>query len=996
MTTPAFDINDDRLTAYALGELDGAGRAEVEGLLAASPELQTEFAELQSLATMLRSELAMESKPSLTTEQHQALLAAASPTLQPTSALPAAAARRRRIRRWAMIGAEVAVGAAVMVGILGYSFGPASSVNQESGVARNGKAKDFLESIRSEADSLRSELAQEVESRKGFSDFSQDGDFNQNGDLIHDGYSTLSMRGTRTSKAVDDAPVVDAFNLDVAELHLPFTPDLKVNVGAMNVAGLNIISKDLGSASGGPTATDRGRPNAEKPKSDPSMPGPKFLQESEGREKRRLIVNNDPQKTSESKPVTFESRNSSTVLKGDPGPVPRDALGDLSREDSGKRADGRSDGESKGNAGESNLALNENDSLLDRQKQRVRVQTEKLRNEVSKSVEELRQAGDPKVELGRLKQTLASVNSAADVAPEDRRRMEKLLKSEIALYEKDTNSAETYEAPPESAFLTPDLQPLSTFSIDVDSASYSNVRRFLTQGQLPPPDAVRIEEMVNYFSYDYPRPKEGEPFSVTADAAPCPWRREHYLARIALQARTIDKAKRPPTNLVFLLDVSGSMQAANKLPLVKQAMTMLVEELNERDRIAIVTYAGDAGVKLASTSGSEQVRIMQSIEALRAGGSTNGAAGISVAYEEALRHFNGEGENRVILCTDGDFNVGVSSDEQLVQLIQAQAKSKVFLSIFGFGMGNLKDAKLEKLADKGNGHYGYIDDLKEARRVFSDELTGTLYTVAKDVKIQVEFNPQTVGAYRLIGYENRALAARDFNDDTKDAGEIGAGHTVTALYEIVPRGQWPKTQAVDSLKYANATKEPAPAAEPAKSNLPPESADDLFTVKLRYKQPTADTSVKTIDYVVDDIAGKKIVPSADFVWAATVASFGMHLRHSQFAGQWTLEDVYETAKGALDGDVGGATVVPLKRLDPKAAAEAMRKLFAENGPAIEADVPGRRLLVRGTAEQLTQITQLLVVLGENGDTNGRRREFLDLVQAAIRLSPQSVREPKTP
>ena len=488
--------------------------------------------------------------------------------------------------------------------------------------------------------------------------------------------------------------------------------------------------------------------------------------------------------------------------------------------------------------------------------------------------------------------------------------------------ELESVSDETYEAAVENTFLTPVQQPLSTFSIDVDSASYSNIRRILTQGKLPPAGAVRIEEMVNYFSYGYPQPKPGEPFSVTADAAPCPWQREHYLARIALQARTIDKAKRPPTNLVFLLDVSGSMQAANKLPLVKQAMTMLVEELNERDRIAIVTYAGDAGVKLASTPGSDQVRIMQSIEALQAGGSTNGAAGISVAYEEAVRHFNGEGENRVILCTDGDFNVGVSSDEQLVQLIQEQAKSKVFLSIFGFGMGNLKDAKLEKLADKGNGHYGYIDDLKEARRVFNEELMGTLYTVAKDVKIQVEFNPLTVGAYRLIGYENRALAARDFNDDTKDAGEIGAGHTVTALYEIVPRGQWPKTQAVDPLKYGNAAKEAAPVDESVKGNIPAESADDLFTVKLRYKQPTADTSVKTIDYVVDDIAGKKIVPSADFLWAASVASFGMHLRNSRFTGQWTLDDLYETAQGAK-GD----------------------------------------------------------------DANGRRREFLDLIQAAKRLTP---------
>lgn len=484
------------------------------------------------------------------------------------------------------------------------------------------------------------------------------------------------------------------------------------------------------------------------------------------------------------------------------------------------------------------------------------------------------------------------------------------------------NSGEAYQAVVENPFVTPAQQPLSTFSIDVDTASYANIRRFFTQGQMPPVDAVRIEEMINAFTYDYPRPQAGEPFSVIADAAPCLWQRGHYLARIALQARTFDKARRPPTNLVFLLDVSGSMQAANKLPLVKQAMLMLAEELNDRDRIAIVTYAGDAGVKLASTPGHDQTRIMQAIEALQAGGSTNGAAGINLAYEEAVRHFSDEGENRVILCTDGDFNVGVSDDDQLVKLITEQARTKVFLSVFGFGMGNLKDAKLEKLADKGNGHYGYIDDMREARRVFSEELVGTLYTVAKDVKIQLEFNPLTVGAYRLIGYENRALAARDFNDDTKDAGEIGAGHTVTALYEIVPRGLWPKSAEIEPLKY-NATTKPTPAPVAQPENLPAEAADDLFTVKLRYKLPTAEASVKTLDYVVDDIAGKNVASTSDAKWAAAVAAFGMHLRQSSFKGTWSLDDIYEAAQSAKGPDANGRRqefldlIQTAKRLSPK-------------------------------------------------------------------------------
>ncbi len=501
-----------------------------------------------------------------------------------------------------------------------------------------------------------------------------------------------------------------------------------------------------------------------------------------------------------------------------------------------------------------------------------------------------------------------------------------------AWYEKATSGqeqfgTEAYAAIHENPFLTPAEQPLSTFSVDVDTASYANVRRFLNQRQLPPADAVRIEELVNYFKYDDPAPVDGQPFAVKAEAAPCPWQREHYVARISLKAREIAKAQRPPTNLVFLLDVSGSMQAENKLALVKRAMSLLVEELGEKDRVSIVTYAGDAGLKLEPTVGSDQTKIMQAIEALSAGGSTNGAAGIQLAYEQALRHFNKDSANRVILCTDGDFNVGVSSDEALVNLIEQQAKSGVFLSIFGFGMGNLKDSKLEKLADKGNGHYGYIDDLNEARKNFNEELMGTLYTVAKDVKLQIEFNPLTVGAYRLIGYENRVMAAEDFNNDAKDAGEIGAGHTVTALYEIVPRGKWKPVQPVDPLKYT--ATEPAPKAveqkgnvspesaydlftsdlslkaTPIASNVSPESADDLFTVKLRYKQPDAVASVRTVDVVVDDIAGKKVTPSRDLLWSASVASFGMQLRHSQHAGTWTMADVLETARGAKGDDTTG-------------------------------------------------------------------------------------------
>jgi Ca-activated chloride channel family protein len=347
---------------------------------------------------------------------------------------------------------------------------------------------------------------------------------------------------------------------------------------------------------------------------------------------------------------------------------------------------------------------------------------------------------------------------------------------------------------------------------------------------------------------------------------------------------------------VFLLDVSGSMQPENKLPLVKAGMELLVEQLNENDRISIVTYAGNAGLVLEPTSGDDKETILSAIRNLHAGGSTNGEAGIKLAYTQAIRNFTEHGANRVILCTDGDFNVGVSSDDELVAMIQEKAKqSRVYLSIFGFGMGNLKDAKLEQLANKGNGHYGYIDDLREAKKVFSEELMGTLYTIAKDVKIQVEFNPQRVGAYRLIGYENRALANRDFTDDTKDAGEIGAGHTVTALYEVAPLGKVPADDAVE-LKYQRSAGRGRKSE--ARREAPEEFRNELLTVKLRYKLPDADSSVPLEFPLVDD-PGRSLQASHDFNWAAAVAAFGMVLRDSQYKGQASLDLVRELAEGAL-------------------------------------------------------------------------------------------------
>ena len=467
--------------------------------------------------------------------------------------------------------------------------------------------------------------------------------------------------------------------------------------------------------------------------------------------------------------------------------------------------------------------------------------------------------------------------------------------------QQDAQSGERYARFDENRPRTPSEQPLSTFSIDVDTASYANVRRFLISGRLPPPDAVRIEEMVNYFRYDYPQPVGDRPFSVTLEAAACPWHSGRRLVRIGLEGRDIDRGERPAGNLVFLIDVSGSMSAANKLPLVKQALAMLVEELTENDSVAIVTYAGDAGVKLPATSGDQKGTILAAIESLSPGGSTHGSAGINVAYEQAAERFIPGGANRVILATDGDLNVGVTSDEALVDLIKQKAAGGTFLTVLGFGEGNLQDAKMEKIADNGNGIYAYIDGAREARKVLVEQLTGSTITIAKDVKIQVEFNPAQVASYRLIGYENRIMAAADFRNDRKDAGEIGAGHSVTALYEIELVGNGAAGSAgAEPLKYQ--PPQPKPAREAAL--VDGETSRELLTVKLRWKKPEGDAS--TLDEVpLVDRGGAFEQASADLRFAGAVAAFGMVLRNSEYKGEATLPLVAKIAAGALGPDRGG-------------------------------------------------------------------------------------------
>ena len=457
-------------------------------------------------------------------------------------------------------------------------------------------------------------------------------------------------------------------------------------------------------------------------------------------------------------------------------------------------------------------------------------------------------------------------------------------------------SREAYARLQENRAASVAQQPLSTFSIDVDTASYANVRRFLTAGRLPPPEAVRIEELVNYFRYDYPQPAGDAPLAVALEAAECPWHPGRRLVRIGLQGRDLDRRERPAGNLVFLVDVSGSMGDADKLPLVKQALAMLVEELGEHDRVAIVTYAGDAGLRLPGTSGDQKQRILAAIDGLSAGGSTHGSAGIRLAYEQARAHFIRGGVNRVILATDGDLNVGVTDTAALVDLVREQAAGGTFLTVLGVGGGNLQDDKLEGIADHGNGVYAYLDGVREARKVLVEQLTGSTITIAKDVKIQVEFNPAVVESYRLVGYENRVLAARDFRDDRKDAGDVGAGHSVTALYEVSLVDEAGGAAGGEPLRY-----QPEVAPRPA---APAGVGRELLTVKLRWKRPDGDTST-LLEVPLADRGGAFDGASAELRFAAAVAAFGMVLRGSEERGGATLDLAARIAGAALGSDPGG-------------------------------------------------------------------------------------------
>ncbi len=503
---------------------------------------------------------------------------------------------------------------------------------------------------------------------------------------------------------------------------------------------------------------------------------------------------------------------------------------------------------------------------------------------------------DGKPQPGR--DSFRPATTPADKSPEEKIKGESTVREGISNTLDGYIGGDRFPALIENGFVKVEgLSALSTFGVDVDTASYAIVRKYLTMGQLPPANAVRLEELVNYFPYADKAPDGDDPFAVAIEMADCPWEPTHRLVRLGLKAKPIANDKRPVSNLVFLIDVSGSMNEPAKLPLVKASLKLLVNQLGENDRVAMVVYAGTTGIVLDSTPGTKKDKIIEALDRLEAGGSTNGSGGIQQAYEVAAANFVKGGTNRVILCTDGDWNVGTTSTEALIKLIEQKRETGVFLSVFGFGMGNLRDEMMVKLAGKGNGNYAYIDTLREAHKSFVEQMGGTLVTVAKDVKIQIEFNPAAVKAYRLLGYEKRHLEAKDFHDDKKDAGEMGAGHVVTALYELVPAGAVdPAVGKVDGLRYQ---KEPD-----AKSAVKSDKASEAFVLKLRHKKPDSDTSTLR-EIPVSNVSKGYEKSSEDFRFAAAVASFAMLLRDSPYKGNSNYAVIQELAGAAMKHDPSG-------------------------------------------------------------------------------------------
>ena len=843
MTTFSFQPDDPRLTAYALGELGPTERAQVEAMLVDSAEARTALEEVRETIGLLSRKLTLEPALTLTTSQREFVKQSA---IVPAPAVVASPGKTAHWGTIARTATTVAAVAAVAVAV------PWMSRNWQGGSQDQFFNAERIVASTSAPDATRRDEGgtplSTMTSRASADESKPMGFQSDDGAVV-------------TLNSISDGEAVTSFTAEEFAEKAISSESLATNVPTDNVQYFGPADSPSPATSDNPAGGPAGHvelwQDAGESKSGSNTSGERITGSSLDADNSAIDAVHEPmmsklvasaaesKKSNEFKSLSESERAIPSLATANPSSARgQEMIGEAKA--SVPTLLGRSVAEANDGIGFGGFA--------------GRGESEELRR------------FETGVELS--KDSYARFRSLRSAAP----------------------GTEAYEPIVENAFLTPMEQSLSTFSIDVDTASYANMRRFIQQGQIPPAGAVRIEELVNYFRYDYPEPTDGSPFSVNIDVAACPWNSQNKLARVGLKAKTITEDKRPATNLVFLIDVSGSMAAENKLPLVKQALNILVSRMREDDQIAIATYAGEAGLKLNSTSGSERKAIQQAIDSLQSGGSTNGAAGINIAYDAAIQSFIKGGANRVILCTDGDFNVGVSDDNTLVEMIQEKAASGVFLSVFGFGMGNLKDAKLEKLADKGNGNYGYIDGLGEARKVFGEQLSGTLITVAKDVKLQLEFNNSTVGAYRLIGYENRVLAAKDFDDDTKDAGEIGAGHTVTALYEIVPKAVWLTQVGLNPEKFD--------IVERTGENK--EAADGrLFTVKLRHKLPDAETSERSMDYAAMNSDVLLSDSNVDFRFAAAVASFGMQIRDSKFRGHWTMQNVLSMADASLSTDRNG-------------------------------------------------------------------------------------------
>ncbi len=872
MSTPIFDPEDPKLTAYALGELtDPAERAEVEQLLQHSPDARIAMKEIQDITTTLTAEYDQ--------ERHAATepVAPITPNIVPlASHLPER--RSSRLRPWFSIAALL-----VVVGVLGGIFLPVfnsvqvkgsrhlvqSKLHDESAATPASAATDSAHGLVLPNDKIQTKIAQ----------------------LDHPAEIELKLENGRRVNAFGATEHLDEKPPAVALTEpLPTTPStdggsavaLRATPGqALATQSEGVLQSDAGKGDGGGTSgtggtlTASSNPfqgtslagNIAQPPPAPAAAARSKVYEVNGglagkpsAETRSRLALNEPRKDLQATGGPAATTKFEYPSQFQPPQIaaaaPQPARVFRSKTDFYRSTDG--------------------------------LKTETLGDRLTSAGSQLEKAKNTDVQVGRDLE-------AKPAGPE-------------------FNTA-AYDHLVENPFLGAKENQLSTFSIDVDTASYANVRRFLDGGSLPPPDAVRLEELINYFPYDYapPAADSDKPFAVHLEAASCPWAPEHRLVRIGIKGKEIATDKRPASNLVFLIDVSGSMEPPERLPLIKQAMRLLVGQLTESDHVAIVTYAGNSGLALPSTTGDHKDAILAALDRLEAGGSTNGASGISLAYKVARDGFIKGGTNRVILATDGDFNVGVTSQGELVRLIQEQAKSGVFLSALGVGTDNYKDSTMQKLADKGNGNYNYIDRLEEARKVLVEQMSGTLLTIAKDVKIQVEFNPLEVSSYRLIGYEKRMLRKEDFNDDRIDAGEIGAGHSITALYEVVPVGQ-PTPEAapaVDALKYDGKV-HPTRAAEEApkdenavaakRASTPPE----MLTVKIRHKAPDADKSERTYEVPLTDDNGPHFAKaSPDFKFAAAVATFGLALRDSPYKGGATLGAAVELAQEGKGSDMKG-------------------------------------------------------------------------------------------